>query len=139
MSSLQQDTYTSSEEEDYVFEESSETVQPVEKVQPVKKKIEKSTEEEVENGFSFDLDENENEVENEAEDESSESEYEEIIVRKKVKKKSSKKRRSQKESVQKETNLDGEENIANMSHLANFINQFEGVDPFNFQVVAPGQ
>ena len=86
-------------------------------------------------GFMIKRTENENDAENE----SSESEYEEIIVRKKVKKKSSKKRSSKKASVQKETNLDGEENIANMSHLANFVNQFEGVDPFNFQVVAPGQ
>ena len=138
MSSLQ-DTYTSSEEEDYVFEEPNKEVQHVAKkveVKPVAKKIEKYTEE-VTNKFSFELDEDESDVSD------SDSEYEEVVVRKKVKKKSNKngkkkssiKRKSS--SVKKELSASKEdEDIVN---LTNFVNQFEGIDPFNFQMVAPGQ
>ena len=139
MSNFQQDTYTSSEEEDYVFEEPNkeevqpiekkkvEKVQPVEKVQHVEKKVEKSTEEQIGNGFSFDLDENDLENDqNEAGDDSSESEYEEVVVRKKVKKKKSKKR-AKKKPVQNEANLsDKDKDIILMT---DFVNQFEGIDP----------
>ena len=146
MSTLQQDTYTSSDEEDYVFEESNEKVQPVEKVPvekvpvdkvpvkkvpvkkvPVKKVQPKKvhqTVDDVNNGFSFDLND----------DDSSGSEYEEIIVRKKIKKKSKKK---SKKNLRKETETASESE--NMTNMTNFVNQFEGVDPFNFQIVKPGQ
>ena len=62
-----------------------------------------------------------------------------IITHTTIKKKSSKKR-SKKAHVKKKTSLSDEDyNITNMSHMTNFINQFEGVDPFNLQVVVPGE
>ena len=141
MSTLQQDTYTSSEEDEYVFEEQEQ--RPVEKVakkQSVEKVVEKQpvekveeVEEEVMNGFEFDN-----------EQDSSGSEYEEIIVRKKkVKKKSGKKSRPvvlKTDTVSlTDENVGNVGNVEDTEQLTNFINEFEGVDPYNFQLVLPGQ
>jgi len=150
MSRLNEDTYTSSEEDEYVFDEpeAPEKSTPIESV----KKQSKTTEV-IEETLNFDeeLSENGTELESgtgveiqteigmEADDSGSESEYEEVVIRKRVKKKKTTQSRTKATNL-KSTNLKSTpEASSNEQLLSSFINQMEGVDPFNFQVIAPGQ
>jgi hypothetical protein len=124
MSSQQKDIESSDEEHDFILEKKETVVTSNEEI-PNEEILneEQSQKHVIKNATVF------NTVELE---ESSDSEYEEIIIRKKIKKKGRKNRKNRKK---KEKKLENDDNVK----LRDFVNELEHVNMFNFQVEPIGQ
>lgn len=120
MSSQQKDIESSDEEHDFIVEKKTTVKSSTEET--VKSSTEETSQKQViKNATVF------NTVES---DDSSDSEYEEIIIRKKVKKKGKKNRKSKENKFVKNDNS---------VQLRDFVNQLENVNMFDFQVEPMGQ
>ena len=136
MSSQQKDIESSDEEHDFIVEKK--TIVEASNEETVKSSTEETVQSSTEETVQSSTEETSqkqviknatvfNTVES---DDSSDSEYEEIIIRKKVKKKGKKNRKSKENKFVKNDNS---------VQLRDFVNQLENVNMFDFQVEPTGQ